>query len=98
LLSAHVLYARLLKTEKWRWYLYDIAYPAVAALTVATGFSLIWSTGNVMPVLGSERPDLLAGLSQLALLLMVGLAMLGATGFSTAVFRTRFIKRWLREV
>lgn len=41
LISAHFMYRRLLQTEKWRWYLHDIIFPALGALNMTIFFWII---------------------------------------------------------
>lgn len=40
LVYPRLIYQRLLKTEKWRWYLHDVISPTAGALGVATVFWL----------------------------------------------------------
>jgi O-antigen/teichoic acid export membrane protein len=41
LLAAHFLYRRLLSTEKWYWYVFDVIFPFLGASSIATIFWLM---------------------------------------------------------
>lgn len=41
LISVHLIHRRLLKTEKWRWYLYDVIFPMLGVLSLITAFRVI---------------------------------------------------------
>ena len=92
LLSAHILYRRLLKTEKWHWYFNDVILPAVAALSTATVFSMMSDRGGFYASLESGSPDYLMKLTVWGWLLVTGLAMLAMASFSASIFRKRFFE------
>ena len=80
LIAAHYLYRRLLKSEKWHWYLYDVVYPTLGALIMAIIFWLIW-------------PHSMSKLTEWIWLLVVGCAMVSAASFSAPILRNRLLKR-----
>jgi O-antigen/teichoic acid export membrane protein len=43
LISIHFMYQRILRTEKWRWYVQDVFIPLLAGITVASALSVLWS-------------------------------------------------------
>ncbi|GAO34788.1 polysaccharide biosynthesis protein [Sulfuricella sp. T08] len=80
LIAAHYLYRRLLKSEKWHWYLYDVVYPTLGALIMAIIFWLIW-------------PHSMSELTEWIWLLVVGCAMVFSASFSAPILRNRLLKR-----
>lgn len=44
LVGVHFMYRRILRQEKWRWYLHDIVAPLAAGLLVASGVKLLLSS------------------------------------------------------
>jgi O-antigen/teichoic acid export membrane protein len=50
LIWGHVVHAKILPTEKWRWYFVDIGGPAVAAAAVVVGARLLIPRGLFSPV------------------------------------------------
>ncbi len=66
LIGVHFLYRRLLVTEKWRWYREDMLIPSVAVLLVG-GFCVF------------VFPEGLSNISELGLLLISGMLIVGAT-------------------
>ena len=43
LISIHFMYQRILRTEKWRWYIKDVFIPLLSGITVASALSILWS-------------------------------------------------------
>lgn len=74
LVSIHLIYQRLLKSEKWRWYLNDVIFPSVSALSVAVVFWLM-------------RPDSMMKLTEWVWLLASGFFVVFASAMTTPTTR-----------
>lgn len=79
LVAAHYLYGRLLRTEKWRWYLYDVILPTLGALSVATVFWLI-------------EPGSMMKLTEWIWLLVAGCSMISVASFFAPILRKRIFE------
>lgn len=74
LVSVHLIYQRLLRSEKWRWYLNDVVFPSVGGLSMATAFWLI-------------LPDSMMKLTEWVWLLVSGLCVIFASAMTTPTTR-----------
>lgn len=82
LIAIHFMHRRLLKDEKWRWYLYDVMLP-----TLSAGF-VVW-------VLWLAQPSAMSKVSEIVWLLATGGIALAASVFSATELRVR-VFRWIR--
>jgi O-antigen/teichoic acid export membrane protein len=73
LISVQVMHTRLLKHEKWRWYLQDIGLPLIGALAVA-------SVGRVVLPRHAATPTLIVWLAVIAGATLVGAALCAPLG------------------
>lgn len=80
LIGIHFMHLRLLPMEKWRWYLYDVVFPVMGALSVATIFWLM-------------QPDSTMKLTEWIWLLAAGFAMVSVASFSAPILRERLFER-----
>ena len=81
LLGIHFMYRRILTTEKWRWYLQDVAFPLTAATVIALICRLI-------------MPAHLEKLGELGLLLISSGSILIAAALAAPLVR-HILARWV---
>lgn len=79
LIGVHFMHLRLLPSEKWPWYRYDVISPTLGAVCVA---SLLWLI----------QPDSMIKSIEWIWLLAVGCAMVSVAGFFAPILRKRFFE------
>jgi O-antigen/teichoic acid export membrane protein len=47
LIGVHFMYRRILSTEKWRWYRYDILFPLIACVAGALMMKYVWQAAGI---------------------------------------------------
>ena len=73
------MYRRLLQTEKWHWYLYDIIFPALGALSMTIFFWII-------------QPASISKFIDGGWLIVSGICVVGISTMVTPMIRRSFIK------
>ena len=83
LVAIHFMHRRLLKEEKWRWYIQDILFPCISASGIVTASWL-------------AHPVLLSKISEVIWLISTGIAAVGAAAMAAPLLRVRILK-WIRN-
>lgn len=84
LIAIHFMHRRLLKKEKWRWYLHDVLFPFLSALGIVTASWML-------------HPQALSKIYEIFWLMATGAMALGASALAASHLRLRifkFIKDW----
>jgi O-antigen/teichoic acid export membrane protein len=83
LIGVHFMYRRILKTEKWAWYIQDVIIPASAIAATTLLLKMVF-------------PALSTGISGVLLLGVVLIATLTASGLTSRILRTRAVALVMR--
>lgn len=83
LVAIHFMHIRLLKEEKWHWYLKDVLFPCISALGIV---SVSWVV----------HPALLSKIMEVAWLIATGIAAVGASVMAAPQLRARILT-WIRN-
>jgi O-antigen/teichoic acid export membrane protein len=83
LIGVHFMYRRILKTEKWAWYIQDVIIPASAIAATTLLLKMFF-------------PALTTGISGVMLLGVVLTATLTASGFASRILRTKAVALVMR--
>ena len=82
LIAVHFMHRRLLKEEKWHWYLHDILFPFISAL-------------GIVMTSWMAHPVSLSKMSEVVWLVVTGIAAVGASAMAAPLLRVRVIT-WIK--
>ena len=85
LVSVQLMHYKLLKTEKWKWYIYDVGKPLLLVLAVVV-------TGRLL--LSSDLPNYLTLTSLIVVFLLATVAAVSCSGFICRALSKQF--SWIR--
>lgn len=83
LIAIHFMHRRLLKDEKWNWYLYDVSLPLISAVGVVAASWIL-------------HPQVMNGILEVVWLIATGITAVGASTMAAPLIRVRVIE-WIEN-